>query len=68
MTNIIRAICLMLATSFAFALHAEETERFGKQKVVYHINYNGGEAPKRIWGPCATFRTTSMPSGPRIST
>ena len=32
MTNIIRAICLMLATSFAFALHAEETERYGCER------------------------------------
>jgi intracellular sulfur oxidation DsrE/DsrF family protein len=50
MTNIIRAICLMLATSFAFVLHAEETERYGKQKVVYHINYNGGEGSKAHLG------------------
>ncbi|MFG6590959.1 DsrE family protein [Sulfitobacter sp. 1A12157] len=50
MTNLIRAICILLASSLAFALQAEETERYGKQKVVYHINYDGGEASKAHLG------------------
>ena len=50
MTNIIRALCVLLATSLAFAVQAEESERYGKQKVVYHINYEGGEGSKKHLG------------------
>ena len=50
MINIIRAMCLLLATSLAFAVQAEETERYGKQKVVYHINSEGGDGSKKHLG------------------
>lgn len=50
MINFIRAICLLLASSLAFAVQAEETERYGKQKVVYHINYEGGDGSKKHLG------------------
>jgi len=34
-----------------FGLHsADANERYGKQKVVYHINYNGGEDDKMYRG------------------
>ena len=29
---------------------ADAAERYGKQKVVYHVNYNGGEKDKRYRG------------------
>ena len=65
-----RTIAVGLATIY-FALllglgnvHAED--RYGKQKVVYHINYPGGEGDKAYMGQCAISRTTSMPSAPRI--
>ena len=52
----LRTITLAL-TAALFALGvgatgavAEESERYGKQKVVYHINYNGGEDDKRYRG------------------
>ena len=32
------------------AANAEESERYGKQKVVYHINYNGGEDDRAYRG------------------
>lgn len=32
--------------SVAFASPADADARYGKQKVVYHINYNGGEGDK----------------------
>ncbi len=50
MTNFFRAICVLLATSLAFAVQAQDTERYGKQKVVYHINYEGGEGSKKHLG------------------
>lgn len=39
------AALLVLATA-AFISNAQASERYGKQKVVYHINYNGGEDDK----------------------
>ncbi len=43
---------LMLAfTMFAFVtVPADANERYGKQKVVYHINYDGGDADKKYRG------------------
>ncbi|MGY3439247.1 MULTISPECIES: DsrE family protein [unclassified Marinovum] len=40
----------MLFAVLAVTASAEETERYGKQKVVYHINYNGGEDSKAYKG------------------
>lgn len=34
----------------AVTASAQDTERYGKQKVVYHINYNGGEDSKAYKG------------------
>ena len=41
------ALGLLLA---GFGGPAQATERYGKQKVVYHINYNGGEKNRRYRG------------------
>ena len=44
---------LALALVVAFAAlgsDAAETERYGKQKVVYHINYDGGEDDRAYQG------------------
>ena len=41
---------LALGLAFAFTTGASAGERYGKQKVVYHINYNGGDADKRYRG------------------
>lgn len=44
------AIALVI-NSFAFsASTAEAAERYGKQKVVYHINYDGGAEDKKYRG------------------
>lgn len=42
--------CLLALFTFATASVAEETERYGKQKVVYHINYDGGPESKAYKG------------------
>ncbi|MBV7395402.1 DsrE family protein [Mameliella sediminis] len=51
MTHIVR---LLTALSLALALFATTgtamAEGYGKQKVVYHINYNGGEGNKAYKG------------------
>lgn len=51
MTIFRRLICCfgiaLLATG---AAQAQDTERYGKQKVVYHINYDGGEGSKAYKG------------------
>ena len=47
------ALALMavgLVTVTSMASLAQASERYGKQKVVYHINYNGGEKNKRYRG------------------
>lgn len=38
------ALCLMAAAAAPSV--AAQSDRYGKQKVVYHINYDGGEADK----------------------
>lgn len=44
--RLIKVLALALAV-FAFGTNvADANERYGKQKVVYHINYNGGDADK----------------------
>ena len=44
----IAALAILLAVAPA-SLDAEES-KYGKQKVVYHINYNGGDDDKRYRG------------------
>ncbi len=44
------AVALVAAGGLASAGQAVAAERYGKQKVVYHINYNGGEKNKRYRG------------------
>lgn len=42
---------MLAVTIFAFAsAPADASERYGKQKVVYHINYDGGDADKKYRG------------------
>ena len=50
MTRLIAALCLILAGAFATVADAQDTERYGKQKVVYHINYDGGPESKKYIG------------------
>ena len=49
-----RHLLAMLLALFAavavFAMPGQAAERYGKQKVVYHINYNGGEKNKKYRG------------------
>jgi intracellular sulfur oxidation DsrE/DsrF family protein len=46
--NMIRLItaCLLVAMASIVATSVNANDRYGKQKVVYHINYNGGEEAK----------------------
>ncbi len=44
------AVALLAATLVVPATQAQANERYGKQKVVYHINYNGGEDDKLYRG------------------
>lgn len=41
---------LVLTALIVVAGSADANERYGKQKVVYHINYNGGEGDKAYKG------------------
>jgi intracellular sulfur oxidation DsrE/DsrF family protein len=41
---------LALGLAFAFTTGASAESRYGKQKVVYHINYDGGDGDKRYRG------------------
>lgn len=41
---------LLVTALFAQATDAEANERYGKQKVVYHINYDGGPDHKKYRG------------------
>ena len=45
-------LTLLFATVFALsgAMTADASERYGKQKVVYHINYDGGPESKKYKG------------------
>jgi len=47
------SLCLLMMTA------ANASDRYGKQKVVYHINY---DTPKNRQAHCATSRTTLTPS------
>ena len=49
--QILKTLFAALAVAlFAQGAQAQDTERYGKQKVVYHINYNGGEESKAYKG------------------
>ncbi|WP_299024262.1 DsrE family protein [uncultured Sulfitobacter sp.] len=41
---------LVVTALFAQATDAQAEERYGKQKVVYHINYDGGQDDKKYRG------------------
>lgn len=41
---------LALGLALAFTSGAIASDRYGKQRVVYHINYDGGDADKRYRG------------------
>ena len=48
-----RLFTLILSTAMLLGLAApsvDASDRYGKQKVVYHINYTGGEADKKYLG------------------
>ncbi|WP_298805059.1 DsrE family protein [uncultured Lentibacter sp.] len=44
------ALTLAAASVLFSAANAEANERYGKQKVVYHINYDGGQDDKKYRG------------------
>lgn len=47
MTRLLASLALLaIAASFTLPSQAQASERYGKQKVVYHINYPGGEEDK----------------------
>ena len=50
MLRLIAALSLMFAGALATVADAQDTERYGKQKVVYHINYDGGPDSKKYRG------------------
>lgn len=48
--KLIRILAVAMAI-LGFGLHQADAEaRYGKQKVVYHINYDGGDADKKYRG------------------
>jgi hypothetical protein len=49
-TKLFTAVTISLGLVLAIAGNASANERYGKQKVVYHINYNGGEDDKAYRG------------------
>ena len=49
-TKLFTAVTLTLGLVMAVAGTANANDRYGKQKVVYHINYNGGEDDKAYRG------------------
>lgn len=49
-TKLFTAVTLTLGLVLAVFGTANANERYGKQKVVYHINYNGGEEDKAYRG------------------
>ena len=50
MIRILTLLAALFAFAFALPAGAEETKRYGKQKVVYHINYPGGEDDRAYRG------------------
>ena len=49
-TKLIAIVASAMVVASAMAGASAANERYGKQKVVYHINYNGGEADKAYRG------------------
>ena len=49
-SRLFTAVTITLGLALAVAGNASANERYGKQKVVYHINYNGGEDDKAYKG------------------
>jgi len=49
-TKLFTAVTLTLGLIMTMAGSANANDRYGKQKVVYHINYNGGEEDKAYRG------------------
>ncbi len=50
MRHLFTIITLLAISLGAASADAQETERYGKQKVVYHINYEGGEDDRAYRG------------------
>ena len=50
MRNLFAIMALLVMALSASGAHAQDTERYGKQKVVYHINYDGGENARAYRG------------------
>lgn len=50
MFKTIAAVALTMTIAFSLVGTADAGERYGTQKVVYHINYNGGEDDKAYRG------------------
>ena len=50
MKTVIAALCAVLIGAMGVPAGAQDTERYGKQKVVYHINYEGGAESKKYKG------------------
>jgi len=53
MNNLVRLAAVFLVAAFTFGSvvnGASAQERYGKQKVVYHINYEGGKDSKKYRG------------------
>ncbi|GGA25491.1 DsrE family protein [Neptunicoccus cionae] len=48
--SIATALMLFAVVMLSSGLNAEANERYGKQKVVYHINYDGGADDKKYRG------------------
>ena len=48
--NLGTVVVLACAMLFAVTVGADADERYGKQKVVYHINYEGGDKDKKYRG------------------
>ncbi len=50
MRRILALLAIALAAALFMAPAGQAAERYGKQKVVYHVNYNGGEKNRRYFG------------------
>lgn len=50
MSKMLAGIAIALVLAISVLGSAQANERYGKQKVVYHINYNGGEEDRAYRG------------------
>ena len=46
LNKVLTALAFVAIAAFALAPATKAADRYGKQKVVYHINYDGGEGSK----------------------